>query len=358
MVREIYALSMRGKVIPLRKFLGAFSMNCITRMLLGKRFFGPSQSCGAEEAARFEEVIHESMVLLGVFNIGDYLPILRVLDFQGYERRAKRVFTSLDELQTELLNEHKRKKPSTDSEDEGTKNFIDVLLSLREAGEEKLTDKTIKAIVQDVIAAGTDTSSATNEWAMAQLLRHPNVRKKAQEELDTVVGSERVIQEEDLSQLRYLRCIAMETMRLTPAGPFVLPHYSTKDTQLAGYDIPKGTQVFMSVYSHARNKKVWGEDADIFCPERHWLDETKIENSNGLEMKHIMFGGGRRRCPGATLGLNLVMLGLGHLLQCFEWSLPSNIQEVDMCEVAGLAAAPATPVQAVATPRLASKFIV
>ncbi|KAI5084314.1 hypothetical protein GOP47_0000483 [Adiantum capillus-veneris] len=352
MVQEIFALSMQGKVILLRKFLGAFSMNCITRMLLGKRFFGPAQSCRPEEAARFEKIIHESMVLLGLFNIGDYLPILRPFDLQGYERRARKAFASVDALQSELLNEHKLKKQRGD-EDGGTTNFIDVLLSLREAGEEKLTDQTIKAIVQDVIAAGTDTSSATNEWAMAQLLRHPNVCKKAQEELDRVVGRERLVEEEDLPQLRYLRCIAMETMRLTPSGPFVIPHYSTKDTQLAGYDVPKGTQILISIYSHARNKKVWGKDAEVFYPERHWTDETKIENSNGLDMKHVMFGGGRRRCPGAALGLNLVMLALGHLLQCFDWSLPPNVVEIDMSEVAGLAAAPATPLQAIATPRLA-----
>ncbi|KAH7296350.1 hypothetical protein KP509_26G020300 [Ceratopteris richardii] len=355
MVAEIHSLSLQGAIVTLRKFLCAFSMNCITRMLLGKRFFGPAQSCGPEESARFEQVIHDSMVLLGVVNIADYLPILRSLDLQGYEKQCRRVFADLDTLQSQLLDEHVQKRKITDShagDDEGVHTFIDVLLSLRESGMEELTDTVIKAVVEDVIAGGTDTSSANNEWVMAQLLKHPNILKRAQEEIDLVVGRNRLIQETDLPELRYLRCIVMETMRLTPSGPFSIPHCTAKDTQLAGYDIPKGTHVLISIYSHGRNKKIWGEDVEVFRPDRHLQEETRVENSNGPEMKYIMFGGGRRRCPGAPLGMTLIMLALGHLLQCFEWTLPPGIDDVDLSDVSCLAAPPATPLQAVATPRL------
>jgi flavonoid 3'-monooxygenase len=70
--------------------------------------------------------------------------------------------------------------------------------------------------MQDMICAGTDTSATTVGWALVELLRHPEAMKKAQAELDDVIGSERVVDEGDINELKYLQAIVKETFRLHP----------------------------------------------------------------------------------------------------------------------------------------------
>ena len=74
-------------------------------------------------------------------------------------------------------------------------------------------------IGQVLILAGTDTSSATLEWAMANLLNHPNVLKKVTVELDNQIGEDKLIDESDISKLSYLQSIILETLRLYPTAP-------------------------------------------------------------------------------------------------------------------------------------------
>jgi len=79
-----------------------------------------------------------------------------------------------------------------------------------------------------MLNAGTDTSSATTEWAMSLLLNHPEVLEKARAEIDNHVGKDRLVDEADLPKLKYLQSIISETLRLFPAAPMLLPHESSE----------------------------------------------------------------------------------------------------------------------------------
>ena len=74
---------------------------------------------------------------------------------------------------------------------------------------------------QALLLAGTDTSAVTLEWAMSNLLNHPNVLKKAREEVDNQIGQEKLIEESDISKLHYLQSIISETFQLNPAAPLL-----------------------------------------------------------------------------------------------------------------------------------------
>ena len=74
---------------------------------------------------------------------------------------------------------------------------------------------------QALLLAGTDTSAVTLEWAMSNLLNHPNVLKKAREEVDNQIGQEKLIEESDISKLHYLQSIISETFRLNPVAPLL-----------------------------------------------------------------------------------------------------------------------------------------
>ena len=206
--------------------------------------------------------------------------------------------------------------------------------------------------MKDMITAGMDTTAISVEWAMAELIKNPRVQLKAQEELDRVIGFERVMTESDFSNLPYLQCLAKEALRLHPPTPLMLPHRANSSVKIGGYDIPKGSNVHVNVWAVARDPSVWKHPND-FRPERFLEEDVDMK---GHDFRLLPFGAGRRVCPGAQLGINLVTSMLGHLLHHFCWSPAEGVkpEEIDMSENPGLVTYMRTPLQAVPTPRLPS----
>lgn len=205
-----------------------------------------------------------------------------------------------------------------------------------------------------MIAAATDTSAVTNEWAMAEVIKHPRVLHKIQEELDSVIGRDRMVCESDLAHLNYLRCVVRETFRMHPAGPFLIPHESLRDTTINGYHIPAKTRIFINTHGLGRNTKIW-TDIEEFRPERHWLDDgSRVEISHGADFKILPFSAGKRKCPGAPLGVTLVLMALARLFQSFDWAPPEGMrhEDINTNEVYGMTMPKAQPLMAVARPRL------
>ena len=178
-------------------------------------------------------------------------------------------------------------------------------------------------------------------------MRHPDVMTKVRDEIERVVGLDRLVDEKDLPALHYLKAVVKEIFRLHPVGAFLIPHVSLEDTYVAGYFVPKGTRALINTYSLGRNPKVW-DRPDEFVPERFMGESVELN-----EFRIVPFGAGRRGCPGATLGTSMVLLGLARLIQCFEWT-PLRPNE-ELKEAYGLMVLE-NPLQAYATPRLPSHF--
>jgi len=204
-------------------------------------------------------------------------------------------------------------------------------------------------ILQSIIIGATDTYANTTEWAMATLLQRPEVLKRAQEELDVVVGSERVLEESDLPNLKYLEAIVKETLRLYPAGPLLLPHMAAAPCTVGGYYVPAGTELLLNAWGIHRDPAVWERPLE-FEPER-FLNSSSPD-LNGHDFKYIPFGYGRRACPGMWVALRMLLLTVGRLLQSFDWSIPDGIEGVDMNEGRALTLHKAVPLEAAIKPRL------
>ncbi len=202
------------------------------------------------------------------------------------------------------------------------------------------------------MGAGTDTTAISVEWAMAELIKNPRVQHKAQEELDRVIGFQRVMTEADFSSLPYLQCVVKEGLRLHPPTPLMLPHRANANVKVGGYDVPKETSVHVNVWAIARDPAVWKNPLE-FRPERFLEEDVDMK---GHDFRLLPFGAGRRMCPGAQLAINLVTSMLGHLLHHFVWAPPEGVklEEIDMSENPGLVAYMRTPLQAMANPRLPS----
>ncbi|KAF2292572.1 hypothetical protein GH714_025695 [Hevea brasiliensis] len=102
----------------------------------------------------------------------------------------------------------------------------------------------IKATVLTLIIGGSDTTSITMTWMLANLLNNRRELQLAQEEIDQKVGRDRPVEESDFENLVYLKAIIKETLRLYPAGPLAVPREAMEDCTLCGYHIPKGYSFF------------------------------------------------------------------------------------------------------------------
>ncbi|KAF9593166.1 hypothetical protein IFM89_020462 [Coptis chinensis] len=295
--------------------------------------------------------LQQSLSIAGAFNLADFFPYLRAFDLQGFGRRMKAINIVLDGFLEKIIDEHVQDA----KELHGThRDFIDVMLSLMESNNARdlhLGRDHIKAITVDMLAATMDTSSTAIEWVIAELLKNPRVMKLVQEELQIVVGLDRIVEEADLIKLDYLKMVIKESMRLHPVAPLLIPHESIEDITIKGYFIPKKSRVLINTWAIGRDPNVWSSNAEEFCPER--FIGTNID-FQGQDFRFLPFGSGRRKCPGMQLGSTVVELVLAQLVHCFNLELPNGMSpdDLDMTEKFGLSLPRANHLMAVPTYRL------
>ncbi|CAL5420545.1 unnamed protein product [Camellia sinensis] len=332
-----------GKPLLVKKYLGAVAFNNITRLAFGKRFVN-SEGVMDEQGLEFKAIVANGLKLGASLAMAEHIPWLRwmfPLEEEAFAKHGAR----RDRLTRAIMEEHTLARQKSGG---AQQHFVDALLTLQEKYD--LSEDTIIGLLWDMITAGMDTTAISVEWAMAELIKNPRVQQKAQEELDRVIGSERVMIEPDFSNLPYLQCIAKESLRLHPPTPLMLPHRANANVKIGGYDIPKGSNVHVNVWAVARDPAVWKNPME-FRPERFFEEDVDMK---GHDYRLLPFGAGRRVCPGAQLGINLVTSMLGHLLHHFVWTPSEGVkpEEIDMSENPGLVTYMKTPVQAVAKPRL------
>ncbi|CAL5356000.1 unnamed protein product [Camellia sinensis] len=124
-----------------------------------------------------------------------------------------------------------------------------VLLQLKNEGDAKtpLTMTHLKVLFMDMVLDRTETTFSAIEFAMAKMMNKPEVMKKAQQELETVVGKDGIVEESHINNLPYLPAILKEILRLHPVLSLMVPHCPSQTCIIGGYTIPKGARVFINV---------------------------------------------------------------------------------------------------------------
>ncbi|KAK8940363.1 Cytochrome P450 71A25 [Platanthera guangdongensis] len=310
--------------------------NCIiSRVALGKKY------CSQEEKG-FGEMLKQLGGLLQSFTMKDCVPWLAFWDqLGGLNARVNSCFKKFDGFLEQVVEDHavdlnrRRSRGTHDaSSSSSAVDFVDILLSVKDesedGGEEFVLNRgSIKAIINDMFIAGTDTLYNTLEWSMAELISHPTSLKKAQDEIREAVGSKPNITEEETAQMHYLKAAVKETLRLHPPFPMLVPREAREDVKLHGYTIPAKTVVFINAWAIARDGEHW-EKADEFWPER-FLNNV---DSRGQDFHYIPFGGGRRGCPGISFSFATIVCALANLLCFFDWEIEEERKEkvLDMRE--------------------------
>uniref|UniRef100_N1QRG2 Cytochrome P450 76C2 n=1 Tax=Aegilops tauschii TaxID=37682 RepID=N1QRG2_AEGTA len=337
-------LAREGMAVNVGRVAFTTSLNLISRTIFSIDLTSLDDHGRSED---FQQVIPAMMECLGPPNVSDFFPVLAPADLQGMRRRLARIFARLHAVFDAEVDQRLRGR---DAGQPRKNDYLDVLLDVaaRDDGKDLLDRDTLRSQFTDLFAAGSDTSSSTVEWAMAELLRNPSSMAKVCDDLAQVIGSRRNIEEADIVRLPYLQAVIKETFRLHPPAPLLLPRQPEMTVKIAGYTIPKGSRVFINVWAIGRDKDVWKEP-EKFMPERFLGSAIDFK---GVDFELLPFGAGRRICPGMALAIRMVHVMLASMLNQFNWSLPIELERngIDMEDQFGLTLVKAVPLYAMATP--------
>ncbi|KAL7138877.1 hypothetical protein ABFS83_09G012200 [Erythranthe nasuta] len=323
--------------MDLSEMLTQFTNDVVCRSAFGKKY------SEGENGKRFILLLKELLELLGTISIGDFVPMLSWINrVNGFDAKVDKVAREFDEFFEGVIHERMENPKKLHGD-----NFLDILLHIYQNNSTGVTiDRdSIKAIILDVFAAGTDTTSTLLEWEMTELLRNPTIMKKLQHEVRQVVKDKNgIITENDLEKMHYLKSVIKETLRLHTPIPLLVPRVARKDVKVMGYDISAGTMVMTNGWAIGRDPASWNEP-EKFDPDR-FLD-SRVDYQ-GLDFELIPFGAGRRGCPGISFAMATNAFLLANLLREFDWALPDDVEDLDMSEGPGVVMHKVVPLVAVA----------
>ncbi|ESW05838.1 hypothetical protein PHAVU_011G213700 [Phaseolus vulgaris] len=276
-----------------------------------------------EDAERIRKLVKESFELAAKLCFGDVLGPLKQLSFWVYGKKALDVSRRYDELLEKVLKEHEHKRSSRHngdrSDEDSERDLMDILLDVHHDAhaEFRITRTHIKAFFLDLFIAGTETTAEAMQWAMAELLNHPEAFQKVRKEIELVTGNARLVDESDVANMPYLQAVVKETLRLYPSAP-VTTRECGEHCNINGFDVPPKTAVAINLYAIMRDPDSW-DHPNEFLPER-FLQED-LSDGNRMKFNFVPFGGGRRGCPGTALAFILINTAVAAMVQCFDWKI-------------------------------------
>ncbi|KAH6783488.1 hypothetical protein C2S52_008447 [Perilla frutescens var. hirtella] len=271
----------------------------------------------SEVTREFKEIIEGVMNNVLAANFGDYFPILKPFDLQGIKQKAEGCLGKLHEKVEGYLNERLELRKANPDAPKKT-DFLETLVDIMQANDSSqfTTDHLIHLFMVRLACWSSRYTTTTTKWIMTELMINPDKLVKVKEELKSVVGEKKVMEESQMVRLSYLQAMVKEVFRYHPLGPLLLPRKAESDQQLnGGYFIPKGTQILINVWAIGRDPTIW-KNPDSFKPER-FLNKN-IDLIGGQDYELIPFGSGRRICPGVPLANRMLHMTTATLIHNFD----------------------------------------
>ncbi|KAK7032180.1 hypothetical protein VNI00_013354 [Paramarasmius palmivorus] len=300
------------------KHIGRYSNSAIMSVLFGKRcprYETPESTAFFESMEVWNRCLSPGAVPpVDLLPFLDYIPSRwawwKGLALETREKQHKLYFGLLDECEQRVAR----------GEENGS-YMEGVLVEQKEMG---LTREMVGYLGGVLLEAGSDTTSSFLKYLIIALIAFPRVQRKAQEEIDRVVGHERIPTLQDIENLPYIRALIKEVIRIRPVVPLV-PHGTLADMEYRGFMIPKGTMIFVNTYGIYHNPEHF-DNPETFDPERYVLHEYGIKE--GVDPNtfrdNIAFGYGRRSCPGIHLAENSINLNTMNFIWAFNFELAKD----------------------------------
>ena len=273
----------------------------VTLEIVAQCLFGAEVTAVAKQVGKAMEVVTErfmvnaSLAMLFRFEI----PVF----FAPQEWRAIR---KLNEIIGSIIR--KRRSSGQPRED-----LLDLLLRVRDADGNPMSDAQLRDEVMTLFLAGHETTAIALSWACYLVAQNPEIEAKLAEELQTVLGG-RVPAPEDLPRLRYTEMVIKEAMRLYPAV-WGIGRRAIEECALGGYRVPAGSNVFILQWRTQRDPRFF-PDPERFDPER-WREDP-VRSGKIPRFAYFPFGGGPRVCVGASFAMMEITLLLAMIQQRFH----------------------------------------
>ncbi|KAH9917058.1 cytochrome P450 [Fomitopsis serialis] len=251
----------------------------------------------------------------------DFIPLLKYVPAwmpgMGFKRRGLRARGLIKDMERIPLERVKREMAA------GIARPSVATVLLEEAMDTGTLDEAeeweIASALGMMYAAGTDTTTTVLSTFILAMVLHPEVLKKAQAEIDSVVGNSRLPEFSDRPALPYLEAVLKEVYRWLAPVPMGVPHQLTEDDEYEGFHMPKGSMVFTNIWAMLRDDELYS-DPDTFAPERFLgLSDDKAEET---DPRRVVFGFGRRLCPGRLLADSTVFIAAASAIAVFDIRKP------------------------------------
>ncbi|KAL7991051.1 hypothetical protein Chor_014481 [Crotalus horridus] len=305
------------------KVLNAVS-NVICALSFGHQF--------SAEDEKFQELVQALQIILKFIGdsfhaVYDLFPKLMKY-LPGPHKKALASVDIILAFAKQEIEKHKKSHSLHEPQD-----FIDYYLLRMEKSrndpKSTYNEENLAQCIFDFFSAGTDTTFATLKWALLLLTNHPDIQEKMQKEIENAFGSSGSIFYQDRKKLPYTNAVIHEMQRVKCILLYGLPRQSTKDVEIRGYHIPKGTFIIPDLRSVLLDPEQW-ETPEKFNPN-HFLDK----DGKFMEREEFLsFGIGLRACVGEQLARIEIFIFLSTLLRAFSFRLPAGVKELNETPVA------------------------
>ncbi|KAL4447666.1 hypothetical protein ABPG75_004885 [Micractinium tetrahymenae] len=313
-----------GKPVEMENFFSRFGLD-----IIGKAVFNYD----------FDSLTHDDPVIQAVYTTlreAEYrstYPIAywNVAPLRWIVPRQRRNMEALEIIQSTLDELIAKCKKLVEEEDE---EFVEEFLSKADpsilhfliASGDDITSKQLRDDMMTLLIAGHETTAAVLTWTFHCITDRPDVVARLREEVDAVLGDRKPTFEQ-VRELRYCTRVINEAMRLYPQPP-VLIRRALADDVLGGYNVPKGSDIFISTWNLHRSPELWDEP-EVFNPDRFPVD-APTPNETTHDFKYLPFGGGRRKCIGDQFALFEAVTALAMLIRRFDFERAPDAPPVEM----------------------------
>ncbi|XP_018429724.1 PREDICTED: cytochrome P450 2F2-like [Nanorana parkeri] len=309
-----------GTPVNPTKYLAQTVCNVICSIVFGSRFNYEDKRL----LAVTESIYNNFLIMSGTWgtlynmypNLMEYVP--------GPHKKIGKYFNMIYDMSAESIKQHEETL-----DPENPRDYIDCfLMKIEEEKDNPGTAFYAKALarsIQNLLFGGTETVSTNLRYGFLVLMKYPEVAGKMQEEIDRVVGRDRLPSIADRSKMPYTEAAIYELIRFCDVLPVSLPRCTSRDTFFKGYSIPKGTYVIPLLASVHYDPSYY-KDPYQFNPN-NFLDDNGVFKKSDA---HMPFGAGKRICPGESLGRMELFLYFTSLLQNFNFKPVIPKEQIDL----------------------------